>query len=125
MDVSISRLLVRLVGAQGVGGGPFVHKGGRSVGQPVALYCIYRLYTMLVGSRFGSSGMKVCVIAGVPGKNSSTGIDMPTFDVAWMILYRGIPNSGGHWPLVQSKMIVPLGVVLGGRLNASAENITL
>jgi hypothetical protein len=80
---------------------------------------------MLVGSRFGSSGMKVYVITNGPWKNPSTGIGaMLTFDVAWMILSCGTKNSGGHWPLVQSKKIVPLGVVLGGRVNASTGNST-
>ena len=121
MDVSISRLRVVLVGAQGVGGGPFVNKN-TSVGQVVVL-CTSRKYSMLVGSRFGSSGMKVCVISNDPGVNSAIGNDMPTFDVAWMVLSWGIKNSGGHPAPEHSKIIEPLGVVLGGRVNASAENI--
>jgi hypothetical protein len=84
MDVSISRPRVVLGGAQGVGGGPFVHKV-TSTGQVVP-FCTNRLYTMLVGSRFGSSGMKVCIIANGPGKNTLIGIDKLTFDVAWMVV---------------------------------------
>jgi hypothetical protein len=122
METSISRLLVILVGAQGVGGGPFVHKT-TSVGQPVVLDCTFTMISILVGSRFGSSGMKVCVISNGPGVNSAIGNDMPTFDVAWMVLSWGIKNSGGHPAPEHSKIIEPLGVVLGGRVNASAENI--
>jgi len=80
--------------AHGVGGGPFVFKI-TSVGQPVALLCTFTRYSMLVGSRFGSSGMKICVISNGPGLNSTTGIgDMLTFDVAWMVLSWGTANSG-------------------------------
>jgi hypothetical protein len=75
MGISISRLLVLLVGAQGVGGGPLVWIV-MSVGQ-LARCCTSRGYERCIGSWFGSSGMNVLSIYNTePARKLSIGIDM-------------------------------------------------